>query len=53
MTARYVRGGSLSYGQALRVSGLRVFGNGDGEKPAQAQAAARRVGPLDGMVRRA
>lgn len=44
-------GGSLSYGQALRVSGLRVFGNGDGEKPAQAQAAAQRVGPLDGMVR--
>lgn len=49
--ARYVRvvGGSLPYGQALHVSGLRVFGNGDGEKPAQ--AAARRAGPLDGLVR--
>lgn len=51
--ARYVRvvGGSLPYGQALRVSGLRVFGNGDGEKPAQARAAVRRAGPLDGLVR--
>ena len=50
--ARYVRvtGGSLPYGQTLRISGLRVFGNGAGEKPAQAQATALRVGPLDGKV---
>ncbi len=50
--ARYVRvtGGQLPYGQALRISGLRVFGKGDGEKPAQALAAAKRVGPLDGKV---
>ena len=36
--ARYVRlvGGALPYGQALRVSGLRVFGVGNGEKPAPA-----------------
>lgn len=39
--ARYVRvtGGELPYGQALRISGLRVFGNGEGAKPAQAEAA--------------
>ena len=50
--ARYVRvtGGSLPYGQTLRISGLRVFGNGTGEKPAQAQATALQVGPLDGKV---
>ncbi len=50
--ARYVRvvGGELPYGQALRVSGLRVFGNGGGEKPAQAAAAAERLGPLDARV---
>ena len=49
---RYVRvtGGELPYGQTLRISGLRVFGNGDGEKPAQARATAKRVGPLDGKV---
>ena len=42
--ARYVRltGGALPYGQALRVSGLRVFGNGGG---------AKRTGDLDGVVR--
>ena len=50
--ARYIRvtGGALPYGQTLRISGLRVFGKGDGEKPAQALAAAKRVGPLDGKV---
>ena len=46
---RYVRvvGGQLPYGQALRISGLRVFGNSGGQRPAPAQAAARRVGPLE------
>lgn len=53
VTARYVRltGGKLPYGQPLRVSGLRIFGNGTGEKPAQAVAGAERIGDLDAMVR--
>lgn len=52
ITARYVRvvGGELPYGQVLRISGLRVFGNGDGEKPAPAQATAQRLGDLDAKV---
>ena len=43
--ARYVRvtGGALPYGQTLRISGLRVFGNGEGACPAQANAKAVRV----------
>lgn len=51
--ARFVRliGGKLPYGQALRVSGLRIFGNGQGEKPTQAVATAERIGDLDAMVR--
>ena len=51
--ARYIRltGGALPYGQRLRVSGLRVFGNGDGPKPPKADASARRTGDLDGVVR--
>lgn len=51
--ARYVRltGGQLPYGQALRVSGLRVFGNGNGRNPAQAVAMAERLGELDAVVR--
>lgn len=52
ITARYVRvvSGELPYGQVLRISGLRVFGNGDGEKPAPAQATAKRLGDLDAKV---
>jgi len=52
IAARYVRvtGGALPYGQPLRISGLRVFGNGGGEKPAPAKASARRLGDLDGQV---
>ena len=51
--ARYVRltGGALPYGQALRVSGLRVFGIGSGSKPAQALATAERLGDLDAVIR--
>lgn len=51
--ARFVRltGGKLPYGQALRVSGLRIFGNGHGEKPVQTKASAERIGDLDAMVR--
>lgn len=50
--ARYIRltGGALPYGQALRVSGLRVFGRGNGVKPPKADASARRTGDLDGVV---
>lgn len=53
VNARYVRliGGKLPYGQPLRVSGLRIFGNGTGEKPAQAEATAERIGDLDALVR--
>ena len=50
--ARYIRvtGGELPYGQALRISGLRVFGNGKGDRPAQANAKAVRVNALDGKI---
>ena len=50
--ARYVRvtGGALPYRQALRISGLRVFGNGEGPKPAQAEAAGARVDALDAKI---
>ena len=50
--ARYVRvtGGELPYGQPLRISGLRVFGNGEGAKPAQAEAAGARVDALDAKI---
>ncbi len=53
VSARFVRvvGGALPYGQALRISGLRVFGNGGGARPAPARASARRLGPLDAKVR--
>ena len=43
-------GGALPYGQTLRVSGLRVFGNGEGACPAQANAKAVRVDALDGKI---
>lgn len=50
--ARYIRvtGGALPYGQTLRISGLRVFGNGEGDHPAQADAKAVRVDALDGKI---
>lgn len=50
--ARYIRltGGTMPYGQPLRVSGLRVFGNGAGQKPAFAKAAAQRLGALDAKI---
>lgn len=52
VAARYVRvtAKALPYGQALRISGLRVFGIGGGEKPAKAIASAKRVGSLDAVV---
>lgn len=50
--ARYIRvtGGELPYGQTLRISGLRIFGNGEGEKPEKAEAMAKRLDPMDGLV---
>lgn len=50
--ARFVRvtGGELPYDQVMRISGLRVFGNGSGEKPDQAKAEARRISALDATV---
>ena len=50
--ARYIRvmGGALPYGQTLRISGLRVFGNDAGARPAAAKAAAVRVDALDGKI---
>ena len=45
-----VTGDELPYGQTLRISGLRVFGNGSGERPARAKAEARRTGALDAVV---
>ncbi len=50
--ARYIRvtGGELPYGQPLRISGLRVFGNGEGPKPAQAEAAGTRTDALDATI---
>lgn len=50
--ARYIRvtGGELPYGQTLRISGLRVFGNGEDDRPAQADAKAVRVDALDGKI---
>ncbi len=52
VNARYVRltGGELPYGQVLRVSGLRIFGNGNGAKPAQAKATAKHTSDLDVLV---
>ena len=51
--ARYVRITSehLPYGQPLRVSGLRVFGNGGGDKPYRVHVSAKRISDLDALVR--
>lgn len=50
--ARFVKitGGRLPYGQTMRISGLRVFGNGSGEKPAMAKAAAERIHDLEAKI---
>lgn len=52
LRARYIRvtGGELPYGQVMRISGLRVFGSGAGEKPAPARAEARRLNGLEALV---
>ncbi len=50
--ARYLRLSDMAvpYGQAPCISGLRVFGLGDGEKPAVARFTAVRTGDLDMTV---
>ena len=50
--ARFVRvvGGKLPYDQVMRISGLRVFGNGSGERCEAAQAKAERINDLEAMV---
>lgn len=50
--ARLIRvtGGALPYGQAMRICGLRVFGNGSGERCEAATAQARRVNDLEAVV---
>ena len=52
ISARYVRvtGVSLPYGQVMRISGLRVFGNGSGEKCAPAKASAKRLNDLEAQI---
>ena len=52
LRARYIRvtAGALPYGQVMRISGLRVFGNGSGEKCAQAKAKATRLNDLEALV---
>ena len=52
LRARYLRvtAEKLPYGQPLRISGLRVFGNGNGTPPPQAQATAVRKDDLDVVV---
>ena len=41
----------MPYGQQAAVSGLRVFGHGNGEKPAPAKLlAAKRIGDLDAEI---
>ncbi len=53
ISARYIRvtAEQLPYGQAMRISGLRVFGNGSGEKCPQANATARRLNGLEAEIR--
>lgn len=41
---------AVPYGAAPCVSGLRVFGRGNGSRPGRAEASAARSGPLDFTV---
>ncbi|NLG97174.1 MAG: family 43 glycosylhydrolase [Chloroflexi bacterium] len=49
---RYIKvtGYEFPYGQSFKVSGLRVFGEGKGQKPAQVKAKARRTGDLNALI---
>ncbi|GHV13166.1 endo-1,4-beta-xylanase [Spirochaetia bacterium] len=54
LQARYVRaiGYKMPYNAPFTVSGLRVFGKGEGEKPAKVTTAtAKRVSPLDAQIK--
>lgn len=52
VAARYIRvtGGALPYGQPMRLSGLRVFGNGSGDRCPQADATAKRLNDLEAEI---
>ncbi len=52
ISARYIRvtAQELPYGQVMRIAGLRVFGNGCGEKAQAAQAKAERLNDLEALV---
>ena len=52
ISARFIRvtGGELPYGQVMRISGLRVFGNGSGEKCEAARGKAEHVNDLEALV---
>ena len=52
ISAQYIRltCGNLPFDQPLRVSGLRVFGLGDGTRPAPVQASAHRLNGLEALV---
>lgn len=54
LQVRYIRvsGWEFPYGQPMRISGLRVFGNGGGEKPeAVANVTAERIGQMNAIIR--
>lgn len=52
ISARLIRvtDGALPFGQVMRISGLRVFGNGSGAKCPAAQAKAERINDLEAMI---
>lgn len=52
INARYIRvvKNNLPYNQVLRISGLRIFGNGNGKNPEKVNARANRVGDLNAKV---
>ena len=52
MRARFVRLTiyAVPYGVAPCISGLRVFGHGNGNRPEQAEVSVVRTSPLDFLV---
>lgn len=52
ISARFIRvvGGALPFGQVMRISGLRVFGNGSGGKCEPARAKAERINDLEAVI---
>ncbi|GHV81757.1 endo-1,4-beta-xylanase [Spirochaetia bacterium] len=53
VTARFVRttGYTMPYNAPFTVSGLRVFGKGEGVLPAKVHATANMTGPMDAHIR--